>query len=32
VSGRMLAKIGLGWVLTPVLAGVMTLGFSTLFT
>lgn len=32
VSGRMLAKIGLGWVLTPVLAGVMTLGFAALFS
>jgi PiT family inorganic phosphate transporter len=32
VSGRMLVKIGLGWVLTPVLAGVMTLGFATLFS
>jgi PiT family inorganic phosphate transporter len=32
VSGRMLSNIGLGWELTPVLAGVMTLGFATLFS
>jgi PiT family inorganic phosphate transporter len=32
VSGRMLSKIGLGWVLTPVLAGVMTLVLATLFS
>ena len=32
VSVRMLTKIGLGWVLTPVLAGAMTLGFATLFS
>jgi PiT family inorganic phosphate transporter len=32
VSGRMLAKIGLGWVFTPILAGVITIGFATLLT
>ena len=32
VSGRMLTKIGLGWVLTPVLAGMMSLGFISLLT
>jgi PiT family inorganic phosphate transporter len=30
VSGRMLAKIGFGWVLTPVIAGFITLGFMSL--